>query len=121
MLKSEDTANVVPAHLALSALSHLLAKTASSQEPTVEQLAAYVKGRLPQGADLSEHVVSAVGEVYVLSVVPAVPDIHVSAGLEHQPLTYPTLRLSWVALSPKKRSRSLRSSMCPCRVLASSI
>ena len=64
-LKSEDTAKIASTHLALSALSHLLAKNPKNREPTVEQLTICVKEMLPPGTELSEDVIAAIGEVYV--------------------------------------------------------
>ncbi|KAL5504879.1 hypothetical protein ACEPAH_7542 [Sanghuangporus vaninii] len=63
LLSSEESAKMAATHLALSAVSHFLAKNPNKQEPTTEQLRAYIQSILPRGIDLPEDVAIAVGEV----------------------------------------------------------
>ncbi|KAL5521178.1 hypothetical protein ACEPAG_9101 [Sanghuangporus baumii] len=63
LLSSEESAKMAATHLALSAVSHFLAKNPNKQEPTTEQLRAYIQTSLPRGTDLPEDIAIAVGEV----------------------------------------------------------
>ena len=65
LLSSEETSKVAATHLALSAVSHFLAKNPSGQEPTAEQLTSYVQSILPEGTELPDALPVAIGEVCV--------------------------------------------------------